>query len=131
MVPCLRHKLKSADELWNQDHIEETLVTIPTNRPRSSAALFRKDWINSTWIGSAASKSAPCHWPRPTWRKDTAWPSPFGSENRLQIPSADIAADRLSPRALLAALWQGFQTPVLSHFLKVVQAAAAKVALKL
>jgi hypothetical protein len=34
------------------------------------------------------------------------------------------------PRVPFGVLWQGFQTPVLAHFLKVVQATAGKLAFK-
>jgi DNA-binding transcriptional LysR family regulator len=50
-------KLKSADELWQRDRIEESLITVPSNEPISRAfqeglARLKLDWFSSIEVST-------------------------------------------------------------------------------
>jgi DNA-binding transcriptional LysR family regulator len=128
MVP-VHHKLKSTEELWKQDHIEETLVTIPTNQVICRAFQEGLDKLNVDWFSGIEVSTLSL--------AETYVENGYGLAVTVGIPELACKSQVRTlpltgfPKVPFGALWQGFQTPVLAHFLKVVQAAAAKVAPKL
>jgi len=127
MVPT-RHKIKTAQELWEQDHIEEALVTIPTNQVICSAfqeglAKRNVDWFSRIEVSTLALA-------------ETYVEKGYGLAVTVGIPEISYKSQVRTlplndfPRVPFGVLWQGFQTPVLAHFLKVVQATAGKLAFK-
>ena len=128
MAPA-RHKIKSAQELWEQDPIEETLITIPTNQVICSAfqeGLAKRDvdWFSRIEVSTLALA-------------ETYVEKGYGLAVTVGVPGTSYKSQVRTlplndfPRVPFGVLWQGLQTPVLAHFLKVVQATAAKLALKL
>jgi DNA-binding transcriptional LysR family regulator len=128
LVPA-RHKLKTAQELWEQDHIEETLITIPTNQVicrafQEGLAKRKVDWFSGIEVSSLSLA-------------ETYVEQGYGLAVIVGIPEvsykSEVRALPLSgfPEVPFGVLWQGIQTPILAHFLKVVQATAGKLALKM
>jgi hypothetical protein len=127
MVPT-GHKIKTAQELWEQDHIEETLITIPTNQVicrafQAGLAKLKVDWFSGIEVSTLALA-------------ETYVEKGYGLAVTVGIPEIlykskvrTLPLDDF-PTVPFGVLWQGVQTPVLAHFLKVVQATAAKLALK-
>jgi DNA-binding transcriptional LysR family regulator len=127
MVPA-RHKLKSAQELWSQDPIQETLITIPTNQVICAAfqeGLAKRgvDWFSGIEVSTLALA-------------ETYVENGYGLAITVGIPEitrkSQVRTLPLTgfPRVPFGVLWQGFQSPVLAHFLKVVQATAGGLSLK-
>ena len=128
MAPA-RHKIKSAGELWKQDHIEETLITIPTNQVICRAFQEGLDKLNVDWFSGIEVSTLAL--------AETYVEEGYGLAVTVGVPDMTYESQVRTlpltgfPKVPFGALWQGFQTPVLAHFLKVVQATAAKLALKL
>jgi DNA-binding transcriptional LysR family regulator len=127
LVPT-RHKMKSAEELWEQDHIEETLITIPTNRAicrafQEGLAKRNVDWFSGIEVSTLAL--AETYVEKGYGLAVTVGIPEIGYKSQVRnVPLNDF------PKVHFGALWQGFKTPVLEHFLKVVQATVNKLALK-
>ncbi len=128
MVPA-RHKLKSAQELWDQDHIQESLITIPTNQVicrafQEGLAKRKVDWFGGIEVSSLSLA-------------ETYVEKGYGLAVIVGIPNVTYKSQVRTvpldgfPTVPFGVLWQGLQTPVLAHFLKVVQATAGKMALNL
>ena len=128
MVPA-RHKLKTADELWEQDHIEETLITIPTNQVicrafQEGLAKRKVDWFSGIEVSTLALA-------------ETYVEKGYGLAVIVGIPDVIYKSQVRTvplhdfPKVPFGVLWQGFQSPVLAHFLKVVQATVNKLAIKM
>jgi DNA-binding transcriptional LysR family regulator len=127
LVPT-RHKIKTAQELWAQDHIEETLITIPTNRVicrafQEGLAKRNVDWFSGIEVSTLGLA-------------ETYVEKGYGLAVTVHIPEVGyksqvrpLPLDEF-PKVPFGALWQGFKTPVLAHFLKVVQDTVDKLALK-
>jgi DNA-binding transcriptional LysR family regulator len=52
-----RSKLKSAEELWERDRIEETLITVPSNQPicrafQDGLAKLKVDWFSGIEVST-------------------------------------------------------------------------------
>src|ERR1017187_9451796 len=127
MVPT-RHKIKTAQELWEQDHIEETLITIPTNQVicrafQEGLAKRKVDWFSGIEVSTLALA-------------ETYVEKGYGLAVIVGIPKIGYKSQVRTvplndfPKVHFGALWQGFQTPLLAHFLKVVQAAVDKLTFK-
>jgi DNA-binding transcriptional LysR family regulator len=125
MVPT-RHKMKTAEELWEQDHIEETLITIPTNQVICRAfheglAQHKVDWYSGIEVSTLALA-------------ETYVEKGYGLAVTVGSPRISYKSQVRTlplngfPKVPFGVLWQGIQTPVLAHFLKVVQATAEKLA---
>jgi len=128
LVPA-RHKLKAAQELWEQDHIEETLITIPTNQVicrafQEGLAKRKVDWFSGIEVSSLSLA-------------ETYVEQGYGLAVIVGIPEVSYRSEVRAlplhgfPEVPFGVLWQGVQTSVLAHFLKVVQATAGKLALKM
>ena len=128
MVPA-RHKIKNAQELWEQDHIEETLITIPTNQVICRAFQEGLDKRKVDWFGGIEVSSLGL--------AETYVEKGYGLAVIVGIPEVSYQSQVRTlplkdfPEVPFGVLWQGFQSPVLTCFLKVVRATASKVALKL
>jgi DNA-binding transcriptional LysR family regulator len=127
MVPK-RHKIKTAQELWEQDHIEETLITIPTNQVicrafQEGLARHKVDWFSGIEVSTLALA-------------ETYVEKGYGLAITVGIPEIRYRSQVRTlplddfPTVPFGVLWQGFQTPVLAHFLSIVQATAEKLARK-
>jgi hypothetical protein len=123
-----RHKIKTAQELWAQDHIEETLITIPTNRVichafQEGLAKRNVDWFSGIEVSTLGLA-------------ETYVEKGYGLAVTVRIPEVGYQSQVRPlplddfPKVPFGALWQGFKTPVLAHFLKVVQDTVDKLALK-
>ena len=127
LVPT-RHKIKAAQELWEQDHIEETLITIPTNRVicrafQEGLAKREVDWFSGIEVSTLAL--AETYVEKGYGLAVTVGGPEIGYKSQVRtVPLNDF------PKVHFGALWQGFQTPLLAHFLKVVQAAVDKLTFK-
>jgi DNA-binding transcriptional LysR family regulator len=127
LVPT-RHRLKTAQEIWERDHIEETLITIPTNRAicrafQEGLAERNVDWFSGIEVSTLGLA-------------ETYVEKGYGLAVTVGIPKmaykSQVRALPLNdfPKVHFGALWQGFKTPVLAHFLQVVQATVNSLALK-
>jgi DNA-binding transcriptional LysR family regulator len=127
LVPT-RHKIKTAQELWERDHIEETLITIPTNRAicrafQEGLAKRKVDWFSGIEVSTLGLA-------------ETYVEKGYGLAVTVGIPDIGYKSQVRTlllndfPKVHFGALWQGFKSPVLAHFLKVVQATVDKLALK-
>ncbi len=127
MVPKW-HKIKTAQELWEQDHIEDSLITIPTNQVicrafQEGLAKRKVDWFSAIEVSTLALA-------------ETYVAKGYGLAITVGIPETNydpqvrtVSLDGF-PKVPFGVLWQGVQTAVLAHFLKVVQAAATRFAAK-
>jgi DNA-binding transcriptional LysR family regulator len=121
MVPKAS-KLKSAEELWQQDRIRETMITVPTNEPICRAfqeGLTKKkvDWFSGievstvdlvqTYVVNGYGIGVTVAVPK----------QKYHSQVRL-VPLKDF------PMTTFGVLWQGRRTPVLDSLIKVVGRAA-------
>jgi len=127
LVPT-RHKIKTAQELWEQDPIGETLITIPTNQVISSAfqeglAKHNVDWFSSIEVSTLALA-------------ETYVEKGYGLAVTVGIPKMNYQSQVRTlplndfPTVPFGVLWQGLQTPVLALFLRVVQATVDKLGIK-
>jgi DNA-binding transcriptional LysR family regulator len=118
-------KIQSAEDLWRQDHLEEKLITTPANQVICRAfeeglAQRKVDWFSSIEVSTIALV-------------ETYVVNGYGIGVTVGIPTRKYNPQiRLLPLAgfpttTFGVLWQGFRTPVLDHFLKVVQQAAQQV----
>lgn len=127
LVPT-RHKIKTAQELWELDHITETLITIPTNRVicrafQEGLAKRNVDWFSGVEVSTLGLA-------------ETYVEKGYGLAVTVGIPEIRYKSQVRTlpladfPKVPFGVLWQGFKTPVLAHFLNVVQATVDKLALK-
>ncbi len=121
MVPK-SSKLKSSDELWKRDRIDETLVTVPTNEPiwralQDGLAARKVDWfvgIEVTTVDLVQTYVA----------------NGYGLGVTVGIPKAKyhpgvrILPLKGFPLTTFGVLWNGQRTPVADAFLQVVRQAA-------
>ncbi len=115
-------KLKSADELWQRDRIEEALITVPSNEPIRRAfqdGLSRRgvDWLGGievssvemmqTYVANGYGFGVTVHLPR------------FKLLPKVRpVPLDDF--DELT----FGMLWQGRRTPVLETMFKIIERTA-------
>ena len=120
MVPKAS-KLKSAEELWSRDRIEETLVTVPSNEPIRRAfqdGLVRRkiDWFSGIEVSTVELVQ-------------TYVANGYGLGVTVAIPRAKYHPQvRLLPLTdfpvpVFGVLWQGRPTPVVAAFLEVLRQA--------
>lgn len=122
-------KLKSADELWERDHIKESLITVPSNEPihrafQEGLARHKVDWLGGIEVSSVEMVQnyvahgygigVTVHLPV----------LPLHPEVRA-LPLADF------PRVTFGVLWQGRRTPVLAELIRILERNARELAEKL
>jgi DNA-binding transcriptional LysR family regulator len=117
-------KLKSAQELWNRDPIEESLITVPSNEFISRAfqaglAKLGVDWFSRIEVSSVELVQ-------------TYVANGYGIGVTVGLPKMKLhpqvralPLDGFEP-VQFGALWQGGKNPLLDTFLKIVQAAARR-----
>jgi DNA-binding transcriptional LysR family regulator len=115
-------KLKSAQELWEQDPIEESLITVPSNEFISRAfqsglAKLEVDWFSRIEVSSVELVQ-------------TYVANGYGIGVTVGVPQMKLhpqvrvlSLDGFEP-VKFGALWQGGTNPLLDAFLKIVQATA-------
>jgi DNA-binding transcriptional LysR family regulator len=123
MVPQ-QSKIESAEELWQQDHIEEKLITTPANQVICRAfeeglAQRKVDWFSGIEVSTIALVETDVV-------KGYGLGVTVGIPTRKCHPLARLLALEGFPKMTFGVLWQGFRTPVLDHFLKVVQQTAQR-----
>lgn len=114
-------KIQSAAELWKQDHIEEKLITTPSNQVicrafQEGLAKHKVDWFSGIEVSTVALVETYVV-------KGYGIGVTVGVPTRKHHPQVRILPLDDFPKTSFGVLWQGFRTPVLDHFLKVVQQA--------
>jgi len=114
--------LKSAEELWSRDRIEETLITVPSNqviRRAFEAGLAKRkvDWFGGIEVSTVEMVQ-------------TYVANGYGIGVTVNVPKMDYHP-RVRPLALggfepvtFGVLWQGRHNPLLDAFLKILEKAA-------
>lgn len=123
MVP-LDSTIRSAADLWKRDHIEEKLITTPSNQVICKAfqeGLKKRkvDWFSGIEVSTLALEETYV-------AKGYGIGVTVGVPTRKYHPGIRILPLEDFPTTTFGVLWQGFRTPVLDHFLKVVQQSAQK-----
>jgi DNA-binding transcriptional LysR family regulator len=119
-------KLKSAQELWERDPIEESLITVPSNEfiARTFQAGLAKlgvDWFSRIEVSSVEIVQ-------------TYVANGYGIGVTVGVPRMKLHAQvRMLPLegfepVRFGALWQGGKNPLLDAFLKIVQTTAGRLA---
>jgi DNA-binding transcriptional LysR family regulator len=116
-------KLKSAEELWQRDRIEESLITVPSNEPvcrafREGLAKLKVDWFSGIEVSTLEIVQ-------------TYVAKGYGIGLTVGIPGTkyhpQVRVVRLDgfPMPVFGVLWQGRPTPVVQGLLDLVRRAAA------
>jgi DNA-binding transcriptional LysR family regulator len=117
-------KLKSAEELWRRDPIEESLITVPSNEFISRAfqaglAKLGVDWFSGIEVSSVELVQ-------------TYVANGYGIGVTVKAPKMKLhpqvsllPLDGFEP-VQFGALWQGGKNPLLDAFLKIVQTTARR-----
>jgi len=120
-----RSKLKSADELWRRDRIEETLITVPSNQPilrafEDGLAKRKVDWFSGIEVSSVEMVQ-------------TYVAHDYGIGVTLAVPKMryhpqvrPLPLDGFEP-VTFGVLWQGRRHPLLDAFLKILENAAREI----
>jgi DNA-binding transcriptional LysR family regulator len=117
-------RLKSAQELWKRDPIEESLITVPSNEFISRAfqtglAKLEVDWFSRIEVSSVELVQ-------------TYVANGYGIGVTVGVPKMKLHPQvRVLPLdgfelIQFGALWQGGQNPLLDAFLKIIQAASLR-----
>lgn len=116
-------KLKSADELWKRDRIEESFITVPSNEPilrafRDGLAKRKVDWINGIEVSSVEMVQ-------------TYVAHGYGIGVMVHLPELKLHPDvRVLPlpefdRVTFGALWQGRKSALIEGMIGALKQAAA------
>ena len=118
-------RLKSAGELWKQDRISETLITVPSNEPicralQEGLAERKVDWFSGIEVSTVDLVQ-------------TYVANGYGYGVTVGVPKAkwhpEVRAVPLKgfPLTTFGVLWQGRKTPVLEALVVIVEAAARQI----
>jgi len=122
-------KLKSAEELWRRDRIEESLTTVPSNEPirrafQEGLAKRKVDWIGGIEVSSVEMvQNYVAHG--------------YGIGVTVQLPELnEYPGVRVLPlpdfpQATFGVLWQGRKTPVLQGMMNILERSAKELVAKL
>jgi DNA-binding transcriptional LysR family regulator len=122
-------KLKSAEELWQRDRIEESLITVPSNEPirrafQEGLAKRKVDWVGGIEVSSVEIvQNYVAHG--------------YGIGVTVHLPELKLyPAVRVLPlvdfpRVTFGVLWQGRKTPVLQGMIQILERTAKQMAAKL
>jgi DNA-binding transcriptional LysR family regulator len=116
-------RLKSADELWKRDRIEESFITVPSNEPilrafREGLAKRKVDWINGIEVSSVEMVQ-------------TYVAHGYGIGVMVHLPELKLHPDvRVLPlpefdRVTFGALWQGRKSALMEGMIAALKQAAA------
>jgi DNA-binding transcriptional LysR family regulator len=115
-------KLKSADELWPRDRIEETLITVPSNQPIRRAFEEGLAKRNVDWFGGIEVSTVEM--------VQTYVANGYGIGVTVHVPKTKyhpqvrpLALEGFEP-VTFGVLWQGRRNPLLDAFLKILDHAA-------
>jgi len=114
-------RLKSANDLWKQDRISETLITVPSNQPICSALQEGLDERKVDWFSGIEVSTVDL--------VQTYVANGYGYGVTVGIPKAkwhpDVRAVPLKgfPLTTFGVMWQGRKTPVLEALLVLVEGA--------
>lgn len=118
-------RLKSADELWKQDRISETLITVPSNQPICRAlqeGLTERnvDWFSGievstvdlvqTYVANGYGYGVTVGIPKTKWHPDVR-----------MLPLKGF------PLTTFGVVWQGRKTPVLESLMAIVEKTARRI----
>lgn len=117
-------RLKSADELWQRDRIEESLITVPSNEPMCRAfqeglGKLKVDWFSGIGVSTLEMVQ-------------TYVANSYGIGVTVGIPKAkyhpQVRVLRLEgfPMPVFGVLWQGRPTPVVSGLIEIVRQATVE-----
>lgn len=115
-------KLSSAEELWKQDRIAESLITVPSNEPirrafQDGLARRKVDWISGIEVSSVEMVQ-------------TYVANGYGYGVTVHLPKLQLNPKVKSlplegfDQVSLGVLWQGRRTPVLEAFLQLLERTA-------
>lgn len=115
-------RLKSADELWKRDRIEEAFITVPSNEPilrafRDGLAKRKVDWINGIEVSSVEMVQ-------------TYVAHGYGIGVTVHVPELKLHPEvRVLPlpefdRVTFGALWQGRKSPIMEGMITALKKAA-------
>lgn len=117
-------KLKSTDELWQRDRIEESLITVPSNEPISRAfqdglARLKLDWFSSIEVSTVELVQ-------------TYVANGYGIGVTVGVPKVKyhprvrvLPLDEFDP-VPFGVLWQGRRNPMLDTLFKIFETAARR-----
>ena len=116
-------RLKSADDLWKRDRIEESFITVPSNEPilrafRDGLAKRKVDWINGIEVSSVEMVQ-------------TYVAHGYGIGVMVHLPELKLHPDvRVLPlpefdRVMFGALWQGRKSSLMEGMIAALKQAAA------
>jgi DNA-binding transcriptional LysR family regulator len=115
-------KLKTAEELWQRDRIEETLITVPSNQPirrafEAGLAKRKVDWFGGIEVSTVEMVQ-------------TYVANGYGIGVTVDVPKTKyhpqvrpLALEGFEP-VMFGVLWQGRHNPLLDAFLKILESAA-------
>jgi DNA-binding transcriptional LysR family regulator len=115
-------KIKSAADLWEQDHIRETLITVPSNQPicrafQEGLVKHKADWFSGIEVSTIDLVQ-------------TYVVNGYGIGVTVGVPKTKyhpqvriLLLDDF-PMTIFGVLWQGQRTPVLDTMIKLVDRAA-------
>lgn len=115
-------KLESAEELWQRDRIEESLITVPSNEPIRRAFQEGLSKRNVDWIGGIEVSSVEM--------VQTYVASGYGFGVTVHVPKLKLHSKvRAVPlggfeELTFGMLWQGRRTSVLDNMFKIVERTA-------
>lgn len=116
-------RLKSADELWKRDRMEESFITVPSNEPilrafREGLSKRKVDWINGIEVSSVEMVQ-------------TYVAHGYGIGVMVYLPELKLHPEvRVLPlpefdRVTFGALWQGRRSPLMEGMIAALKIAAA------
>jgi DNA-binding transcriptional LysR family regulator len=118
-------RLKAAGELWKQDRISETLITVPSNEPicralQEGLESRKVDWFSGievstvdlvqTYVANGYGYGVTVGVPRAKWH-----------------PEVRVLPLEGFPLTTFGLLWQGRKTPVLEGLIQLLEAAARQI----
>jgi DNA-binding transcriptional LysR family regulator len=119
-----RSRLQSADELWRQDRIQETLIMAPSNKPicrafQEGLAARKADWFSSIEVSTVDLV-------------ETYVINGYGLGVTVRVPKARhhpqiriVPLDGF-PLTTFGVLWQGRRTPVTDAIVRILEQKAAE-----
>jgi DNA-binding transcriptional LysR family regulator len=119
-------KIKSAQELWTRDPIEESLITVPSNEFISRAFQAGLTKLGLDWFSRIEVSSVEL--------VQTYVANGYGIGVTVGVPKMKLHPEvRLLPlegfeHVMFGVLWQGGKNPLLDAFLKIAQVAARRLA---
>jgi len=118
-------KLKSAEELWQQDKIDDPLICLPTHEALTKNFQGRLAALDVEWFPTMEASSADLI--------ETYVANGLGIGVSVQVPGKPLQKNVRSlplpgfPEVLVGALWRGKKSPLLEAFLDMAKQRAAEI----